>query len=800
MNSVLLALLASGLCVIFGGVASLWLASLRGARRNLIWAASLLPLMLPPFLLVGTWIGMAGKQGWLSAWLPFEIYSFSGTVLLLFLAYWPVMTLFASSALSALPKSLLELDGGLQGRALVRKVLLPLIRPALLLAWVVCFVLSLNDFSIPVILQTSVFTTEVWLRFNTYFDAQGALLLCWPLVVFPFLLLIWAVRRQTGRMQLAISGENSEAMNRFLGNRILALGRICWGVCMIGSVGLPLVHLMTSPLTWSELGGAFQASQDVVATTLTLGVVSAALVMGAGWMLSKYRIGVVTWFPFLLPGVFVGMFLIAALNRPSMGWLYVGRGVMVCAVFVRYLALGWLGARWLRGRMNESLSEWAQMHGASLFQKWCHGIWPQCRNGLLAVGIAVYLLSLWDAETVVMIVPAGGETLSLRIFNLLHYGHNEQVNALCLLLIGVGVLPLVLIWVVNTIRHRQRQVKLAMVALLAVGTLGCGSSDRETGDDSIAELSSQFFEKAIVLGSRGVGPGEFNKPRSIAVDLQDHHYVVDMTGRVQKFDPAGNWILAWQMPETKMGRPKGMCLDADGNVVVVEPHYARVNHFSHKGELLLQWGDFGTEEGRLVFPRTVTCDPEGRMLVAEYSQQERVQRFSTKGTDGQLLSGGPERGLAPGQFNRPEGLSMDPDGNILVADSCNHRVQILSPDGTWLKTLGGAGSELGQMSFPYDVRCDAEGHLFVCEFGNSRIQIFDTDYTPLETIGGPGNAPGQFHNPWSLALDSDGNLYVADSANHRVQKLIRRKGGSGRIFFGSRPVSQDTATDKEGDA
>jgi ABC-type Fe3+ transport system permease subunit len=56
-----------------------------------------------------------------------------------------------------------------------------------------------------------------------------------------------------------------------------------------------------------------------------------------------------------------------------------------------------------------------------------------------------YLLCLWDAETVIMIQPPGGETLALRIFNLLHYGHIGQVNALCLVLLGMAVAPLV-IW------------------------------------------------------------------------------------------------------------------------------------------------------------------------------------------------------------------------------------------------------------------------------------------------------------------------------------------------------------------
>jgi DNA-binding beta-propeller fold protein YncE len=110
-----------------------------------------------------------------------------------------------------------------------------------------------------------------------------------------------------------------------------------------------------------------------------------------------------------------------------------------------------------------------------------------------------------------------------------------------------------------------------------------------------------------------------------------------------------------------------------------------------------------------------------------------------------------------------------------VADSCNHRIQVFSREGDFLREYGRPGSGVGELSYPYDVRIDPEGTQFVCEFGNSRIQIFDAEGRSVERIGKPGAAPGEFANPWSLALDSRGNLYVADSMNHRVQKFVRRK-------------------------
>ncbi|HSH15503.1 MAG TPA: hypothetical protein VLD18_05675, partial [Verrucomicrobiae bacterium] len=63
-----------------------------------------------------------------------------------------------------------------------------------------------------------------------------------------------------------------------------------------------------------------------------------------------------------------------------------------------------------------------------------------------AVWYVIYLLCLWDVETLILIVPPGGETLALRVFNLLHYGHNSQVDAICLLLLLLAVWPLFILW------------------------------------------------------------------------------------------------------------------------------------------------------------------------------------------------------------------------------------------------------------------------------------------------------------------------------------------------------------------
>ncbi|MCL5097931.1 MAG: 6-bladed beta-propeller, partial [Candidatus Omnitrophica bacterium] len=312
-------------------------------------------------------------------------------------------------------------------------------------------------------------------------------------------------------------------------------------------------------------------------------------------------------------------------------------------------------------------------------------------------------------------------------------------------------------------------VMLLMLPLLGTMILaGCGT--RQSVDT--VRLKSRLFDAVKVIGGRGTGLGQFIKPRSVAVDRQDNLYVADITGRVQKFSSNGVFLSFWQMPQTDLGKPKGMGRDSMGNIIVVEPHYSRVNHFTTAGKLVAQWGKPGTSPGELAFPRAVAVNSSGEILVSEYGKAERVQRFSALGK--RFLGSFGHAGSGPGEFNRAEGLAIDAADRIYVADSCNHRVQVFSPDGRFLRSYGQAGSGLGELSYPYDICVDPAGRQYVCEFGNSRVQVFDAQDRQLEVLGAPGSDPGQFGNPWSLALDSAGNLYVADSGNNRVQKFLRR--------------------------
>jgi ABC-type Fe3+ transport system permease subunit/DNA-binding beta-propeller fold protein YncE len=811
-NSLLVAGLTTALSVSLGFLAALWLGGLGNRWRTRVLAVAVTALALPPFLVTNCWLHFLGLAGVWRGWLPVNIISLGGTVWILSLLTWPITLLMVLSAWQRLEPSQLECDMAVRGWWLIRGLLWPVARTALAQAAVLTFVLALNNFAVPAILQVKVFPAEIWVRFNTTFDTFGALRLSWPLVVAPLLLLLWFARRELPwpRTEGPVS---AKLFRRQLGSAwFWSAGASTILLCLL-AVGLPVFQLISVKRTWTELPGALAAGQTAIGNSFTYAAVSATLVLLLALLFAARRnshpptlelqdvacpgpavrhsafglpsafglrisdfLRWLSWLPFLLPGVLLGIGLIVALNRPWFELLYQSAAIVILAFVIRYLAVGWNAMARALWAADRDLSDAARLDGATRWQMLRYVQWPQIAPQAAAVWYIVFLLCLWDVESMILVVPPGGETLALRVFNLLHYGHNAQVNALCLMLLALAVTPLAarkawrLVRVACSVstQHATRNTLLAVGALTLVLT-GCAPS----GPSNQAPLHSQLFDRVQVIGSRGVGVGELNKPRSVAVDTQDNLYVVDMTGRVQKFSSNGVFLLSWQMPQTDLGKPKGMGHDRDGNILVVEPHYQRVNVFSPEGKLLAQWGKRGTNAGELMMPRAVAVNSRGEVLVSEYGMVERVQRFAPRGE--KFLGSFGHPGNGPGEFNRAEGLGIDSQDRLYVADSCNHRIQIFSSEGKFLRAYGKAGRGIGEFSYPYDICMDKEGRQYVCEFGNSRIQVFDAKDRPIEIIGGPGAEPGKFNDPWSIALDSAGNLYVADSQNHRVQKLIRRE-------------------------
>ena len=112
--------------------------------------------------------------------------------------------------------------------------------------------------------------------------------------------------------------------------------------------------------------------------------------------------------------------------------------------------------------------------------------------------------------------------------------------------------------------------------------------------------------------------------------------------------------------------------------------------------------------------------------------------------------------------------AFDNDGNLLVVDSKNHRIQRFSESGEYISSFGSFGSDPGQFNLPWGIDVDENVDIYVVDWGNNRIQIFCEDGNLKSVFGEFGTGDGQFDRPSGVAVDIHGDIYVSDWGNNRV--------------------------------
>ncbi len=187
------------------------------------------------------------------------------------------------------------------------------------------------------------------------------------------------------------------------------------------------------------------------------------------------------------------------------------------------------------------------------------------------------------------------------------------------------------------------------------------------------------------------------------------------------------------------------------------------------------WGGYGVEPGRMNGPRGIAIGPDGWLYVVD-TMNSRVSVFSrdgdflfTWGQDEQVEGG--EGG--EGNFHQPWGIDVGPDGTVYVADTWNHRVQVFTADGEFIRMWGRLGYDEPPDLFwgPRNVAVGPDGLLYVVDTGNKRIRVYTPDGNWVRDIGSGGPGEGQLSEPMGIAISRDGEIYVADTWNRRVQVL-----------------------------
>ena len=248
----------------------------------------------------------------------------------------------------------------------------------------------------------------------------------------------------------------------------------------------------------------------------------------------------------------------------------------------------------------------------------------------------------------------------------------------------------------------------------------------------------------------------------------------------------------------RFSHPLAVAADSAGNLFVADTENSVIRQITPDGyvsTLAGQAGTFGTNDGpvasaRFYGPQGIAADSAGQLYVAD-TANSTIRRI-TAGTVSTLagLAGDTSSFDGPGasaRFYHPEGLTVAPDGNLYVADTWNHTIRKITPDGQ-VSTFAGLAGSLGcadgtnskaRFYRPVAVAADNLTNLFVADSFNHTIRKITPGGLVTTIVGLPGvwgsangsNNAARFYLPQGICLAPRGDIFVADSGNQSLRKI-----------------------------
>lgn len=265
----------------------------------------------------------------------------------------------------------------------------------------------------------------------------------------------------------------------------------------------------------------------------------------------------------------------------------------------------------------------------------------------------------------------------------------------------------------------------------------------------------------VEIGGAAPPAGGFNKPTGVAASTTSV-FVADTTNqRIQRFAPSGAFELLWGTrgfgEDPGFNWPRDVAISADSDSVwVADTKNNRLIQYSFSGVPSGQkMGSLGSNPGEFHWPHAVAA--HGTDLIVADTWNHRVQRVRPPNTVVWSVTG----------FNYPKDVTVAGD-TVYVADTLNDRVAVLAAaDGQLVGTMG-----TGSLHRPEGIAVDPGGDVWVGDTAWNRVVELSASGAFVQKLGGPGSGHGQLLAPTKLEIQENGaalELYVTDTGNDRVE-------------------------------
>lgn len=218
----------------------------------------------------------------------------------------------------------------------------------------------------------------------------------------------------------------------------------------------------------------------------------------------------------------------------------------------------------------------------------------------------------------------------------------------------------------------------------------------------------------------------------------------------------------------RFDRPAGVTVNSKNQIIIVDKDNHRVQVFTSDGQFLFKFGEKGRGNGQFNYPWDVAVSSNDDSIAISDTRNHRVQLFDARGTF--LNKFGFESSLFYKQFDSPRGLVFAPDGRLFCTDFNNHRLAVIDVVHNQMEFFGREGEYDGAFKRPQGLDMDLEGHLIIADSRNNRVQVFTPQLTFLCSFGIEGYPPrgrSVMDRPCDVCV-CENKIFVVDFGNNKI--------------------------------
>lgn len=421
LESILYSGLSAFLAAILGGITAFLLTRIHSKHRKWYFLLLLLPMLISPYIVAVAWRDLIGT------WIPHVGHGAAGVILVHSLIFAPFAMIILFGAFLRINAPMVEAAQMIVSYPrLIVKIIFPLMRPSIGISFILIFIFSLNEFSVPTYFHLDTFITEIFTQFSAFYNTQFALSRSLLLLLFSLLIVTYEIRTLKDSPFFAIDLKGNRIISNKKSTNTLC-SHLALSVLVFISVIFPLSSLVyrTSHLDGFSWIQALSLMSPAIIYSLGIAFVGSlsALIIGwcSAWLSERKKKNLpesILLLMFVIPSTTFAISAISFYNTEFLHGIYSSFWILIIAYTARF---GFIASRMIANGYKQvptTLDEAAALVSASRWRRFITITLPLLAPSLFGSFILLFILIIGEISMTIMLYPPGIELMGIKIYTI----------------------------------------------------------------------------------------------------------------------------------------------------------------------------------------------------------------------------------------------------------------------------------------------------------------------------------------------------------------------------------------------